>query len=30
MWGKYTNSHKQEHLKTKKHKDWELAQTNLS
>jgi len=30
--GKYTNSHKQSHLKTKKHKDWELAQEckNLS
>tara|TARA_Y100000389_G_scaffold128810_1_gene126275 strand:+ start:392 stop:952 length:561 start_codon:yes stop_codon:yes gene_type:complete len=30
--GKYTNSHKQEHLKTKKHKDWELTQEckNLS
>ena len=24
--GKYTNSHKQEHLKTTKHKDWELSQ----
>lgn len=24
--GKYTNSHKQEHLKTTKHKEWELSQ----